>query len=54
MHLVLRDNANEKGLRDADLPNHGCFAHSLQLVIHDGVLKQRSVVALLSLCKGIV
>ena len=56
VHLVLRDNAKnmEKGLRDADLPNYGCFAHSLQLVVHDGVLKQRSVVDLLSLCRGIV
>ena len=56
VHLVLRDNAKnmEKGLRDANLPNYGCFAHSLQLVVHDGVLKQHSVVDLLSLCRGIV
>ena len=51
VHLVLRDNAKnlEKSLRDADLPNYGCFAHSLQLVVHDGVLKQRSVVDLISM-----
>ena len=56
VHLVLRDNAKnmEKGLRDADHPNYGCFAYSLQLVVHDGVLKQCSVVDLLSLCRGIV
>ena len=51
VHLVLRDNAKnlEKGLRDANLPNYGCFTHSLQLVVHDGVLKQRSVVDLRSM-----
>jgi len=39
-HLVLQDNAKnmEKGLRDINLPNYGCFTHSLQLVVHDGIL----------------
>ena len=56
VHLVLRDNAKnmEKGLRDANLPNYGCFAHSLQFVVHDGVLNQRAVIDLLSICRGIV
>ena len=54
VHLVVRDNPRnmEKGLRDANLPSYGCFAHSLQLVVHDGV--QCSVVDLLSVCRGIV
>ena len=56
VHVVLRDNAKnmEKGLRDANLQSYGCFAHSLQLVVRDGVLHQRSVVDLLSICRGIV
>ena len=55
-HLVVQDNARnmEKGLRDANLPSYGCFAHSLQLVVHDDILNQRSVVDLLSVCRGIV
>jgi len=43
VHLVLTDNASnvKKTLRDCDL--HG-YAHSLQLVEHDGVLSQQMVV----------
>ena len=39
---IIRDNAANyvAGLRDVDLSNFDCFAHMLQLVIHDGVLVQ--------------
>ena len=45
VHLVLRDNASnmDKAMRDAGIASYGCFAHSLQLVVNDGVLSQRSV-----------
>lgn len=39
VHLILRDNAANmiKGLDDAELANVGCFIHSLQLVVRDGL-----------------
>ena len=42
-HIVIRDNGINivKALNDA---HYGCFAHSLQLVVHDGVLSQRAVI----------
>ena len=56
VHLVLRDNASnmEKAMRDAVIPSYGCFAHSIQLVVNDGVLVQRSVSELLAICRRIV
>ena len=55
-HLVLRDNGANivKALTDASLPHFGCFAHTLQLVVHDGVLSQRAVIDILSSCRKIV
>ena len=41
-------------MKDADLNSFGCFAHSLQLVVHDGVLSQRAVSDLLAVCRYIV
>ena len=40
VHLVLQDNAANmvKAMREASLLSLGCFAHSLQLVVEDGVL----------------
>ena len=56
VQLVLRDNdANlEKAMRDAVIPRNGCFAHSLQLVVNDGVLVQHCVNELLAVCRRIV
>ena len=56
VHLVLRDNASnmERAMKDADLNSFGCFAHSLQLVVHDGVLSQHAVSDLLAVCRRIV
>ena len=42
----------KKGLRNADLPIYGCFAQSLKLAVHGGILKPRSVVDLLFLCRS--
>ena len=56
VHLVLRDNASnmERAMKDAGIGSYGCFAHSLQLVVHDGVLSQRIVSDLLAVCRRIV
>ena len=53
---LVRDNAANyvAGLRDAGIPNFGCLAHTLQLVIHDGVLVQRCVQDLLSASRKLV
>ena len=42
------------GLRNSNIPNLGCLAHNIQLVINDGVLAQRSVQDLLQLGRRIV
>ena len=56
IHLVLRDNGSNmvKALTDASLPHYGCFAHTLQLVVHDGVLSHIAVIDILSSCRKIV
>lgn len=40
VHLVLHDNTSnmDKAMRDVGVASYSCFAHSLQLVVHDGVL----------------
>ncbi|XP_011409510.1 PREDICTED: zinc finger BED domain-containing protein 4-like, partial [Amphimedon queenslandica] len=42
VHLVVRDNASNmvKAFRDGGYSDLGCFAHTLQLVIHDAVFSQ--------------
>jgi len=47
--MVVRDNGANfvAGLRNANLPNIPCLAHTLQLVIDDGVLAQPCVISLL-------
>ena len=39
-HLMLCDNAAnmDKAMRDASLPSIGCIMHTLQLVVHNGVI----------------
>jgi hAT family C-terminal dimerisation region len=45
VHIALRDNAAnmKKGLKDAGLDHFGCFAHTLQLVVHAGIKSQQGV-----------
>ena len=40
VHCVVRNNGSNvvKSLSEGGLPNFGCFMHSLQLVVHDGLL----------------
>ena len=53
---VLRDGGSNfvSGLCYSTIPNLGCLAHNIQLVISDGVLAQRSVQDLLQLGRRIV
>ncbi|KAK7913512.1 hypothetical protein WMY93_013723 [Mugilogobius chulae] len=45
VHMVLRDSGANmiKGLRVAEVPGLSCSAHTLQLVINDGLTAQRAV-----------
>ncbi|KAK0142029.1 Zinc finger BED domain-containing protein 4 [Merluccius polli] len=56
VHVVLRDNAKNmiKGMNDAGLPSLPCAAHTLQLVVHEGILSQRSVADALAIGRKIV
>ena len=56
VHVILRDNGSNmvRAMKDASLPDLGCFAHTLQLVVHDGVLSQRAVIDILAICRKVV
>ena len=56
LHLVNRDNAAnmKKAMKDADFPSFGCFGHTLQLIVNDGILLQARVSELLVTCRKIV
>ena len=56
VQCVLRDNGNNmiKAMDEACLPSFRCFALTLQLVIHNGLLSQQIVVDLLVICRSIV
>ena len=45
VHVVLRDNASNmrKGMAEVPVKSLGCLAHTLQLVVKEGLLAQRSV-----------
>ena len=52
IHIVIVDNAivTKKDHFEAQ----GCFAHTLQLVVNDGVLSQHAVIDTLAVCRSIV
>jgi len=56
VHLIVRDNASNmvKPMSDGDFEDLGCFAHTLQLIINDGIFSQRAVTDLLAICRQIV
>ena len=56
VHLIVGDNASNmvKAMTEASCPDLGCFAHTLQLIIHDGALTQRAVIDALAICRKIV
>ncbi|KAI7792535.1 putative zinc finger BED domain-containing protein 4-like [Triplophysa rosa] len=45
VHVVLRDNASNmiKAMNHLGVPSLGCFAHTLQLIVNEGLLSQRSI-----------
>ena len=56
VHLIIRDNASNmvKAMRDGNFEDLGCFDHTLQLVIRDGIFSQRAVIDSLAICHNIV
>ena len=56
VQLVISDNASNmvKAMQEASLPHFGCFAHSLQLVVKDGLLSQRAITDIIAICRSIV
>ena len=52
----LEDKASnmEQASKDTDVCRYECFAHSLQLVVYDGVLSLCVVSDLLTICRHIV
>ena len=56
VHLVISDNASNmvKAMQEASLAHFGCFAHSLQLVVKDGLLSQRAITDIIAICRSIV
>ena len=56
VHVMLHDNTSNmmRAMKDAGLCSYGCFAHSLQLIVNEGVLSQRIVIDLLANCRSII
>lgn len=56
VHVVLRDNAANitKCFREGNIASVGCFAHTVQLCVNEGVLKQRSVLDIVKSAHKIV
>ena len=56
VQLVISDNASNmvKAMQEASLPHFGCYAHSLQLVVKDGLLSQRAITDIIAICRSIV
>ena len=52
VHLMVRDNASNmvKAMSDGDFEDLGCFAHTLQLIINDGIFSQKAATDLLAIC----
>ncbi|XP_065111239.1 zinc finger BED domain-containing protein 4-like [Paramisgurnus dabryanus] len=56
VHVMLRDNASnmKKAMDNMGVRSLGCFAHSLQLVVNEGLLSQRSVSDAIAIGRQIV
>lgn len=55
-HLVVRDNAANmaKCFKDLGISSIGCFAHTIQLAVSDGILSQKYVTDIIATCRKIV
>ena len=56
MHVVIRDNAANMvaGIRECELPAIDCAIHTLQLVVKDSIMIQRTVIDMLARCRKLV
>ena len=56
VHAIVRDNAANMvaGIRQCELSAVSCTIHTLQLVVKDSILVQRSVIDMLARCRKIV
>ena len=56
VHLIIHDNASNmmKASWEAGLTSMRCFAHTLQLVVNEGVLSQHAVIDILAISRKIV
>ena len=56
VHIFIQDNASNMicAMKDASYERLGCMAHTLQLILHDGVLSQRAVQNLTALCRSVM
>lgn len=54
--LMFQDSGENivKGRRLAELPDLSCTAHTLQLVVHDGLSSQRCVIDVIAMLKNCV
>ena len=55
-HVLVRDNAANmvKAFKDAKLESIGCFSHTLQLCIKDGLFAQRAVSDVIAISRSLV
>lgn len=56
VHCFVVDNAAnmKRAMKDGGYTHQGCFAHTLQLVVNDGILSQQYVKDILAKCRRIV
>ena len=56
VHVIVSDNASNmiRAMSDAAFTHFGCFAHSLQLVIKDGLFVQRALCDIIAVCRSIM
>ncbi len=56
VHVILWDNARnmQKAMDDVGIPSMCCVTHTLQLVVHEGLLSQRSVTDTLANTRKII
>ena len=43
-----------KVMADGDFEDLGCFTHTMQLIIHDGIFSQRAIIDSLAICRQIM
>ena len=56
VHVILCANGSNmvRAIKDGRLHDLGCLAHTLLLVVHDGVLSQRAAIDIPAICREVV